>query len=118
MAITAQRILQLTPHGLSKAISKGDKNIIRSLERARLQAMAMEASLYEIGIIRSAGPGRELQMLTRIWDLDATVKSIRVYSISGLSIRIRLDLVLVFLTKSSRRCFKSSSIIVKEVERM
>jgi hypothetical protein len=56
--------------------------MIRTLESARLQVMAMGAKFYEIGLFKPAGsefdletPGKE--MLTRIWDLDAIVKSIR-----------------------------------------
>jgi hypothetical protein len=92
--------------------------MIRTLESARIQAMAMGASLYEIGIFQPARTDRESQMLTRIWDLDAIVKSVRTYSNSGHSIRIGLDLVMGVSAASPRRCFKSSSIIVKEVERM
>ena len=76
MSSAAQRILQLTPHRFSEARRKGDENMIRTLESARLHAMAMGASLFEIGLFRPASPGRESQMLTRVWDLDAIVKSI------------------------------------------
>jgi hypothetical protein len=51
--------------------------MIRTLENASLQAMAKGASFYEIGILRPARPGRESQMFTCVWDLDAIVKSIR-----------------------------------------
>jgi hypothetical protein len=51
--------------------------MIRTLENARLQAMAMGASFYEIGILGPARPDCEPQMLTCVWDLDAIVKSIR-----------------------------------------
>jgi len=58
--------------------------MIRTLENARLQAMAMGAKFYEIGLFKPACPAAEFnsekagqEMLTRIWDLDTIVKSIR-----------------------------------------
>lgn len=58
--------------------------MIRTLENARLQAMAMGAKFYEIGLFKPASPGSGFdsgkagqEMLTRVWDLDAIVKSIR-----------------------------------------
>jgi hypothetical protein len=58
-------------------MKKQEAFMIRTLENARLQAVAMGANCYEIGLLKQAGPlGSEANMLTRIWDLDSLVKSI------------------------------------------
>ena len=50
--------------------------MIRTLENAKLQAIAMGAGCYEVGLFKQAGPGGEPDMLTRIWGVDALVQSI------------------------------------------
>jgi hypothetical protein len=60
-----------------------EKIMIRTLENARLQAIAMGADCYEIGLLKQAGPGGEANMLTRIWDLDSIVKSVHWLSLQN-----------------------------------
>ena len=57
--------------------------MIRTLENAKLQAVAMGASCYEIGLLKQTGPGGEPDMLTRIWDVDAIVRSIHWLSLQN-----------------------------------
>jgi hypothetical protein len=60
-----------------------DETMIRTLENAKLQALAMGAACYEIGLFKQAGPGGQSDMLTLIWDVDAIVRSIHWLSLQN-----------------------------------